>query len=202
MRIFITSVMILLLFSVLCQAQSFGMPAIYSDGGISVPASPNEFSKYWKTGKAVGIGFEYPLTDRFSICAQYHYYKFGFNLVMNLQDGPYSGIISIDDKEMTSLFVAAKYFMNLRDNDVLPYYTAGLGIVRITDGRITAESPSIYATSSENSFGLMVSGGVEFYARELLCLFFEGTCTAGFTEPETTIYFPVKFGVKYLLDLN
>jgi len=186
------------------QAQYDNKTAYYINSGLSIPSAPDGFSDWYKVGFNFGGGISYPLTDVFSLRGYYAFNSFKFDEDPFLEDFGLSGLgIEIDGGSFTIIQGTANLKISLPtspDSKANPYFTGGIGFMRSSIGDITATFVGGSLSQdgdSETAFSIDFGAGLDITINGKTALFFEGTYTIGFTEDESTQYFPIRIGIIF-----
>lgn len=150
-------VVIFLLLPVIASAQSRSYIGLKA--GISIPASPNDFKTYWTTSFNLGIDYEKPVSDFFSVGAELMYASFALNksavgLSSTTTGGSFNAV---------QLLAVGKICDYNSVNSVTPYGRLGLGLSLTSFDDIKNSNGNIILKgSSENGLGVMLAAGVQF----------------------------------------
>jgi len=168
-------------------------------GGVSFNTAPAYFRDYWEAGfsvgSGVGVGIFLPKTNTaFSLMPRLDFYSFGLN-------GP-KLVRNIDDPTVVS--VSGGGTSNLRTDIfaksvVSPYVNFGIGFFHISVGNLKVYD--IYGAeyygegSSDNAFSFMLGSGITVGSP--IGIFVGADYILGFTEGESTQFFPIRLGLNY-----
>lgn len=150
-------VAVLLMLPVLASAQSRSYLGI--SAGLTIPASPDNFKTYWQSSFNLGLDYEKPVSDLFSVGGELSYATFSLNknaaeLNPSTTGGSFNAV---------QLLATGKICDNNSVNTVSPYGRLGLGISLTSfDDLKRANGSIILPGSSENGLGVMMAGGIQF----------------------------------------
>ncbi len=196
----------LLLFSGLAFSQSSGQLQIYASGGIAIPWSANDCSKYysvdtafsaaglpvfkysdtWSTGFHFGFGLGYELTPDVSVILDLNYNSSNLNKAQLLKDLGLSPDKYVADAtmKMVAINVNVKYDISQLGLFFDPYVTVGAGFVGIDadDISVLSSASTVIAASFKSQSALNTSVGIG--------LDFPGVASSSF-------FVEVKYDVSY-----
>ena len=179
---------------------------IYLSGGVSIPASPSEFKDFWSLGFNGGGGVGYIFSPIFSANVYFDYNSMTLNEDKFLEElGATSMGLSIDGGAVNiiTVMVNVKTTLIAKPQSVSPYLKAGLGLLSLSATDVTfsymGESFTQEVDVSEEAFGVLFGGGIDFPVSLNVLIFVEGNYGIGFTEDESTGYITIKGGVIILL---
>jgi len=150
-------VAVLLMLPVLASAQSRSYLGI--NAGITIPASPSDFKTYWSTSFNLGIDYEKPVSDLFSVGGELNYASYSLNksaagLSSSTSGGSFNAI---------QILAVGKISDNNSANSVSPYGRLGLGLALTSfDDIKNSNGAIILRGSSENGLGVMMAAGLQF----------------------------------------
>lgn len=154
-------VVIMLLLPVLASAQS-GRSYLGIMGGISVPSSPTNFKTYWTTSFNLGVVYEKPVAEIFSVGGELNYASFALD--KSAVFGNSSANVTGGSFNATQLLAVGKICDNNSINTVSPYGRLGIGLslTSFDDIRNGSNGAVILPGSSENGLGVMIAAGIAF----------------------------------------
>lgn len=173
------------------------------NAGLSLPSAPDDFSDFWKTGFNIGGAIGYPLEANLAFQACLDYSSFTYDKDRYLSDYGFPGLNIIIDGGNTSIFTASanlKVMLSPHGSFVSPYFIGGLGFLRLSLSDMTRSfQGDIYGLkgASETAIAVFFGAGFDFVINERVIFFAEGKYGVGFTEDESTQYFPIKFGLAF-----
>ncbi|MBS1494789.1 MAG: outer membrane beta-barrel protein [Bacteroidetes bacterium] len=120
---------------------------------------PSVFKSYWTSSFNLGINFEKPVADIFSVGAEMNYASFALDKnAADLTPGYTGGSFNA-----VQLLATGKICEYNSVNSVSPYGRVGLGISLTSFDDIRNPNGSVVLRgSSENGLGVMMAGGVAF----------------------------------------
>jgi len=153
-------IVFLLLLPVLASAQSRSYIGLKA--GISIPSSPSDFKTYWTTSFNLGIDYEKPVSDMFSVGAELNYASFSLdksavfgNSNANVTGGSFNAV---------QLLAVGKICDYNSVNSISPYGRIGIGLslTSFDDIKNGSNGNLILKGSSENGLGVMLAAGIQF----------------------------------------
>ncbi len=202
MRYFI-SLMAITGLAVMPAAAQSGSPStiFYVNTGLGIPSSPETFSDQWSMGFTVGAGYGVALSPVLSIQGNVDYTRFSFDSQGFLSDLGLGGTgIEIDGAAATIITVMGNLKAGLQtEGNLTPYAVGGLGLFRISAGDVKVSGLGASTSAegeSEMRLGLGLGVGVDVAFTPQYGLFLEGRYTVGFTEDNSTSFFPLRAGLS------
>lgn len=193
---------------------------LYVSGGLSVPASSNDFSKnfdstlsklffsdYWKSGFNINAGLAYPLSSKISIMLEVNYSSFAFD-VAQVKKGFYGGRnIHVEDGELTTISIngSVKYSFPVFQKIGTPYLIGSAGLMSINSDKfyalLDAYSNVSYSFSKSNVLTSAFGGGIDIPGGDKSGIFIDVRVVVGFTESKVGMYYyvPIRCGFKTTL---
>lgn len=153
-------IVFLLLLPVLASAQSRSYIGLKA--GISIPSSPSDFKTFWTTSFNLGIDYEKPVSDMFSVGAELNYASFSLdksavfgNSNANVTGGSFNAV---------QLLAVGKICDYNSVNSISPYGRIGIGLslTSFDDIKNGSNGNLILKGSSENGLGVMLAAGIQF----------------------------------------
>lgn len=153
-------VVFLLLLPVLASAQSRSYIGLKA--GISIPSSPSDFKTFWTTSFNLGIDYEKPVSDMFSVGGELNYASFSLdksavfgNSNANVTGGSFNAV---------QLLAVGKICDYNSVNSISPYGRIGIGLslTSFDDIKNGSNGNLILKGSSENGLGVMLAAGIQF----------------------------------------
>jgi opacity protein-like surface antigen len=199
---------------ILCSSAAFGSPPAWSpstaiyflDGGLSVSSAPDVFSDYWSLGFNVGGGIGYAATPVVHVLASFRYNRFGLDedeILASLSAVGFNVAgVTVSGGAATTITGMAELRLLLPTGGsaASPYFSGGLGLFRISADDVTATGPGGTARingSSETDLCVAFGAGLRFHAGPHTRLLLGGMYTIGFSEGQSTQYFPVSVGFEF-----
>lgn len=171
--------------------------------GFSLPSAPHDFSDFWKTGFNIGGAIGYPLEAKLTFQACVDYNSFTYDKDRYLRDYDFPGLEILIDGGNVSIVTASANLKGMllpQGSFVSPYFLGGLGLFRFSLSDMTMSSQGQSQTlkgTSETAIGVFFGAGFDFAINRRVNFFAEGKYGVGFTEDESTQYFPIKFGFSF-----
>lgn len=178
-------------------------PHFYVNIGMGIPSSPNEFSDYWKTGLNIGGGIGYPASKNLDIIAMFNYSSFSFNGEKFINDAGYGGYgFEIDGgtASFLTLNVDLKVALASGDASVRPFIVGGACLFKmsIKDATVRLQGQSeTVAGDDETKLGISIGAGFDVMLNQQMSLYLAARYAVGFTEDESTTYFPLNIGLMF-----
>lgn len=178
-------------------------PRFYVNIGMGIPSSPNDFSDYWKTGLNIGVGIGYPVSKNLDIIAMFNYSRFSFDGEKFITDAGYGGYgFEIDGgtASFLTLNVDLKVALGSGDTSFRPFIVGGAGLFKMlmkdTTIRLQWQSETV-AGYDETKLGISMGAGFDVILNQQMSLYLVARYTVGFTEDESTTYFPLNMGLNF-----
>ena len=189
-------------------AENRSDPVFYLNTGTSKALSPNEFKSTHRSGYALGAAIGKYMSSRFQMQISVEYYN------MPLDNARY---ISYHDYPQAETFVeggdlgsfmalaSIKYeYLQSQNSRARAYWRASTGYVRNNQKSITANISSEEGEVSDisepsNRESALCAGlglGLDLLMSKSANVYFELGCRAGFFAHQTTIIFPIIFGIS------
>jgi opacity protein-like surface antigen len=130
-------------------------------GGVTLPVSPDDFTKYWSTSFNLGVDYERQLinSDLFSLGAELNYANFSLNKTVAGLDSTLTG----GSLSATQILAYAKIEDFTNQTDVVPYGRIGVGLSITTFSNIrTTSGKTVLIGSSDNGLGFALAAGILF----------------------------------------
>ena len=196
-----------LLFTVIAFTQDDNKPELSIGGGLSLPSKPEIFSDYWKMGFNFGGGFAFPFTPSLSFITIVDYSRFAFDEEKLLENFGFLGYgieIKVGSASIVTVTENLKASFNPGSNAISPYFIGGMGLFSVSTSEVKVSVPS-YGISetikgqSESAFALQFGFGIDIPTDETTKIFIECKYCIGFTEEESTHFFPIRAGASFKL---
>jgi opacity protein-like surface antigen len=184
-------------------AQSEKTPIYYLNTGVSVPSSPELFSRYWNPGPNFGFGLGFQATPAIALRTAFEYSNMPLDDQKLLEDfGILPSGLNVSGGSANVITAGLDFKANLAPMtaNVSPYFVVGGGLFRLSasDARISYQGTSATVQgNSETAFGIGFGAGFDFRLNNRLALFLEGKYSIGFTDVDNTQYFPIKIGLAF-----
>lgn len=188
-------VVVLLLLPVLASAQKSYL-GVYA--GLTIPGSPTEFKTYWSTSFNLGLLYEKPVSELFSVGGELNYAS--FSLDKNAVFGPGNVNVTGGSFNATQLLATAKVSDNNSVNTVSPYGRLGIGLSLTSfDDIKNGNGGVILKGSSENGLGVMMAVGVAFNLQSGSKVNVEGSYRVNNRPGDSWNGFLIDFGYMFAL---
>lgn len=184
-------------------------PAIYVGGGIGMPMTPTIFSDYWKMGVGFdgGVGFQF--SPKAELVARISYNSFPLDADKLMEEAGVTGV-TIDGLDFQSIEMGAdiKILMGAEEAKAKPYVIAGGGFstIKFTDATVTGDDGSSVSlpAGAISETDLFFGGGVgmDYMISPTMGIWFDGRVSVVLTEGESTIYLPIRGGLKFAFGGN
>lgn len=148
---------VLLFVPLILSAQSKGYLGV--EAGITIPTSPTTFKSYWNPSFDLGVMYDKPVSEIFSVGGEFNYASFSLNKsAAELSNNVTGG--SFNAAQLLAVVMASD---NNSANSVSPYGKLGLGVsFTSVDDIKNANGNLIFKGSSENGLGVMIAAGLNF----------------------------------------
>lgn len=192
-----------MVFASITFGQEKAGPDIYVNTGLAIPSSPDGFSDYWNTGLNFGFAIGFPISPSVAFLPSLSYSRFGLNGNKLLSDYGYGGYgIEVTGGNASIITVYADFKASLGPpvNQVVPYLVGGAGFFRVSTNEATISyqgMSEILQGDDESKLGLNFGAGIDIFLNPKTSLFFAIKYVIGFTESESTQYFPLLAGLSF-----
>jgi len=202
-------VVMLCLSATLVFAQDYSKMNYYAGVGITKNYAPEDFNKYWREGFNIDAGIGRDIASRIELQGKLTFNSFDLNTTNYVDYGNLSVPTIYDtlgyktanggQATMLSFMINAKLlFPPKRSSKAVPYFIAGIGYSRLHFEQIDVQSSmdtKIVPASTENVLTTGIGIGFDIDVTKRTDLYLEGRFDVLFTENESTVVFPIKFGV-------
>jgi opacity protein-like surface antigen len=202
----------------------------FAENALKLKPDVTNFSEFWKTGINVGAGLIYKFNNHLSVVTDFNYSNFVFNKnklrqdvanffadlsVIGLSSIPFnSAAMEINQGSIQMYQVVANLKAQVSMEFFRPYIIGGAGYLRINQAPINInyyDEPyadvfqpiSFYdQIPGANKDALVLNGGVGilFYLNKKFQPFIQASYTYANTQPDKTIYYPIRFGLNFSLN--
>ena len=179
-------------------------PSYSLSTGFAIPSAPDDFAESWNSGYNLGASIGYPLSPNLTFQGCLDYNSFTLDEDGFLGGGLFSRSANGGTTSIVTASANLKAILSSQGSSVSPYFTGGLGFFRLSFGDVTVtdhEYPGGFSQTvdgdSETAISIFFGAGLEFAINEKVNFFAEGKYGIGFTEDESTRYFPVKLGFSF-----
>jgi opacity protein-like surface antigen len=171
----------------------------YLAGSFSVPSAPGQFKDRWKPGFGFGVGAGLQVTPWVTVVghADADFFQaddqvFVSELALDSYDG---GLVTI-----AHAWVGGRAHFTYPDPEVkvLPYLTAGVGVMRTrtaTQTFVSGSTTTEIVTFTDIAFAANAGFGVDYQMFERVAFFADVQAVLGLTEDDT-LYFPIRLGLS------
>jgi hypothetical protein len=218
-------ILLLLTISMGYAQQNDGIEVSVSSGYV-IPSSPMTFANYWTMQYGGGLSAAMPLSPAITLIGSFEHYQFKLNKdgVSNGFDTNYMRDIwifksvsldpSADPTTMTTVSVNLRFAPSGISGSLSPYFTGGVGVMRISLSEISLPTTSVLAAGGSDismTAQQSVTGGVETSAffqfgmgfgvrlTQSFDMFVEARYASGLNKGLHTAYVPITGGIKLRL---
>ncbi|RPI03019.1 MAG: hypothetical protein EHM72_02590 [Calditrichaeota bacterium] len=195
-------IVLLIMLSLLCFQTLPAKQRFYFNTGINKPLSPSAFKDYWRSGFNLGAGTGFVLNPHFEIAAVFSFDQMqlddnAFLKSITQSNDVYSSVLG-GTTSIFDIIAALKYKVPTPNHpNVTPYLTAAMGVSDKIIGKKEVSTEEDYFEEARENDILPSAGigmGFEIVTAKNTSLVIEGSFQFLFGK-ETTIYFPLKFGI-------
>jgi hypothetical protein len=174
---------------------------VYANANTAIPSSPGEFNSLWKSSIAGGLGGGLQVSPWVTVVAHVDADLFklddGKAAEANGWESADGGTISI-----VHAWIGGRAHTSYPDPlaKFKPYLTGGIGIIRNRYGRIDYVSGGMkdeVTTTTEIAFAANAGFGSDYQITDNLRGWIDVQAVLGLTDPDDTVYFPLRFGLSY-----
>ncbi len=171
--------------------------------GVSIPVSPDDFKNIWNTGVNLQFGANHSYSENIHFGVDFAMHKFGINGTEFLKLPENTAFYRVTGGSMyiLNLMPVIKYRFS-STSIITPYIETGMGIffsVKKNYSLITTGSRIPLTIKPENkiNFGTKFGGGIEVELNDQFSIAVGLNYVIGFTDIESTQFFPVKISLKF-----
>lgn len=174
--------------------------------GVTNPAAPDFFKVAYRSGYLIGLAVGRTLGPRFEITADFNYSNFSFDIQGYLNSIDLSEAEKVESSAIGGESQASTAVVNFKrkyppahDRRFVPYLFAELGWFNYSREKIEMYGPEnnerTEARYHRTAFGTGLGLGLSFVLESHSSFFIDFGAKIGFTRAQTTVFFPVRFGV-------
>lgn len=189
----------------LASSADAGKVVGYFNAGTAIPDAPVPFSEGWDPGFGISVGMGFRLGPWMECGGSFSLDSFGVNEAT--RDEALSGEYDLNgaeviggDSSVQLLQGEVRIFLPISLSRISPYLSGAAGLFRRSFEDITISTDDldeIVSADAESAFTASAGAGVGFRLTRELWFMIEGAYTTGFTDVQTTRYFPLRAGFAF-----
>lgn len=195
-----------LFFSTAAQAWFPSRFVLNAYTGVTSPAAPDFFKVAYRSGYLIGFGMGRNFGHRFEITADFSYSNFAFDIQgylnsLNLSETEKSESSALGGESHASTLVVnfKSKFPTQDERRFVPYLYTELGLFDYSRAKIemfgSENIEQVEASYHSTAFGTGLGLGLSFVLESHSSFFIDLGAKIGLTRAQTTVFFPIRFGV-------